>query len=76
MLAAPGWLCSSPLATRLLSWLCLSRILLLPSAVRPRDLVWLLHCEEGPWGGGSRYIHIRHYIALTDTDRIFAHGVV
>ena len=49
MLAAPGWLCSSPLATRLLSWLCFSRIIFLPSSVRPWVLVWLLQCEEGPW---------------------------
>ena len=51
MLAAPGWPGSSPLATRLLSSLCLSRIIFLPSAVRPWVLVWLLHCEEGPWVG-------------------------
>ena len=51
MLAAPGWPRSSPLATRLLSSLCLARMLLLPSAVTPRVLVWLLHREEGPWGG-------------------------
>ena len=49
MLAAPGWPGSSPLATRLLSSLCLSRIIFLPSAVRPWVLVWLLQCEEGPW---------------------------
>ena len=51
MLAAPGWPGSSPLATRLLSSLCLSRIIFLPSAVRPWVLVWLLQCEEGPWVG-------------------------
>ena len=75
MLAAPGWPRSSPLATRLLSWLWLARMLLLPSAVTPRVLVWLLHCEEGPWGG-ARDIVSHICIALTHTDGIFAHGVV
>ena len=54
MLAAPGWPGSSPLATRLLSSLCLSKMATLAAALSSRNSVLAAQSEEGPWHGDSQ----------------------
>ena len=53
MFAAAGWgpLVSSPLATRLLSSLCLSSSACLASALSAPNITLAVHSSDGPWSG-------------------------
>ena len=77
MLAAWGWgglmpPVSSPLATRRLSSLCLSRIAALAAALSSRKEVLAEHSAEGPWQGSRGNVYVLH----CSTHRVLAHGVV